>query len=670
MQHRSSAIGLAIAALALAAVVGPQPCAWAQTTPETLRQGSAAILAAVRAGVLTAAINEESRSRQTGTGASTVFPVPTCVFEGGLCGALNRDGSIAVAPQFDWVDKFYEGRARVRSGGRYGYVDTVGRVVVQPQYETAGAYWRGYAEVSIDGKSALIDPEGRQVLEPRFARAHPFTADVFWVLEGTRPYRGEPGLADLIDYEAFSVINDVGAQGKWGLVDRTGAWIRPPEFTQIRMFDRNDPNLVRVKAETGRGVIRPDGTWFLEPTFEALEQLSNGLAPARIGGQSGQIDRTGTFVIPPKFDYLSYFENDGLARAKVGELWGLIDRSGAWVIQPKYELILNGLATDRGAIWVKVGGKWGAIDRSGQVIVTPQFSQGGADICEDGWIIGYTDKKRRAVRRDDSPRVVPPGELLGTDCVQPFQVQVGDKFGLVSRDLGPMTEVKFESVSRFWQDVATVKLDGKFGYIRRDGTWLIEPRFEEAHLFSGDTGFVKLGGKFGCIKRDGAWLIEPQFEDMTYSGCGDIIAKIGPKFSHAKPDGSWSIDPRLEKIVPLAGRFVALKINGKFGVVDEAGAWVLEPRWRSFGVRLDNGLVAAKLDDKWGFIDASGALVIDAKYDEPSNFQRGISWVKAGSTWCAIDRRGQNVSVLPCQASDPQPKRDGFSFFFPIRSGL
>jgi hypothetical protein len=83
---------------------------------------------------------------------------------------------------------------------------------------------------------------------------------------------------------------------------------------------------------------------------------------------------------------------------------------------------------------------------------------------------------------------------------------------------------------------------------------------------------------------------------------------------------------------------------------------------------LDDGLVAAKLDDKWGFIDASGAVVVDAKYDEPSYFRRGISWVKAGSTWCAIDRRGQNVSTLPCQASDPQPKRNGF--FFPIRSGL
>src|SRR5262245_55607049 len=266
MQHRPFAIGLTLAALATALVfnVGAHSYAWAQasTTPgqsdQALRQGSAAILAAVRAGVLAGAINEESRSRQQGTGASAGFPVPTCVFEGGLCGALNRDGSIAVAPQFDWVDKFHEERALVRSGGLYGYVDNAGRVIVEPQYEIAGSYWRGFAEVSVNGKSALIDREGRQVLEPRFARAHPFAADVFWVLEGTRQYYGDPGLADLENYESIFVTNDVGARGKWGLIDRTGTWIRPPEFTQIRVFDSNDPNLVLVKADTGWGVIRPD----------------------------------------------------------------------------------------------------------------------------------------------------------------------------------------------------------------------------------------------------------------------------------------------------------------------------------------------------------------------------------------------------------------------------
>ena len=72
---------------------------------------------------------------------------------------------------------------------------------------------------------------------------------------------------------------------------------------------------------------------------------------------------------------------------------------------------------------------------------------------------------------------------------------------------------------------------------------------------------------------------------------------------------------------------------------------------------IQSGLVAARVDDKWGFIDASGALVIDANYEAFAVFERGIAWVKTdGSTWCAIDRRGQNVPGLACRDADPNPR--------------
>src|SRR5439155_11884336 len=81
--------------------------AWAETAvtaPTTspddrqLRQGSATVLLAVRTTALAGAINEENRSKERGTYTSVSFPLPTCAFESGLCGALNRDGTVAVAP--------------------------------------------------------------------------------------------------------------------------------------------------------------------------------------------------------------------------------------------------------------------------------------------------------------------------------------------------------------------------------------------------------------------------------------------------------------------------------------------------------------------------------------------------------------------------------------------
>jgi hypothetical protein len=68
------------------------------------------------------------------------FPLPICAFPGGLCGAVNRDGSVAVLPRYDWVGTFSDNRAAVRLSGLYGFVDEDGREIVKPQYRIVGDY--------------------------------------------------------------------------------------------------------------------------------------------------------------------------------------------------------------------------------------------------------------------------------------------------------------------------------------------------------------------------------------------------------------------------------------------------------------------------------------------------------------------------------------------------
>jgi hypothetical protein len=218
--------------------------------------------------------------------------------------------------------------------------------------------------------------------------------------------------------------------------------------------------------------------------------------------------------------------------------------------------------------------------------------------------------------------MTPEGELSGAYCQDTFQVQVGDRFGYVDRRLQPITDRTFEAAFAFSEGAATVKLDGLFGYIKPDGTWLIEPRYEGAGPFVRGLAIVKSGGKFGYLKPDGTWQIEPRFE-------------VARGFSRG---------------------FAIVRIDGRNGMIDESGAWLVEPRWLQLGIALDFGLVAARTDEKWGFIDAGGTQVIGEQYDEFTHFRRGIAWVKSGSTWCAIDRRGRSVPTLECQATDPNPK--------------
>ncbi|MDE7413690.1 MAG: WG repeat-containing protein, partial [Muribaculaceae bacterium] len=55
--------------------------------------------------------------------------------------------------------------------------------------------------------------------------------------------------------------------------------------------------------------------------------FSDGLAPVKIGGKKGFIDKSGELVIPAKYDDAWNF-SDGLALVKIGGKWGYIDKSG------------------------------------------------------------------------------------------------------------------------------------------------------------------------------------------------------------------------------------------------------------------------------------------------------------------------------------------------------
>jgi hypothetical protein len=594
----------------------------------------AADLLPIGKAFLRAALAAESRGQTRLAAFPVSFPLPICGFAGGRCGAVNRDGTVAVGPEYDWVDVFHEGRALVRSGGVYGYVDTAGRLIAKPQYNVAGHFMRGFAQVDIGGRSGLIDLEGRTVLEPRFGFVIPFTDQVFWASEGRAVSDGPPG-TEQFNFDSPVVTVDgytrryIGGSGKWGLVDRSGSWLRPPEFSSVRFFDRDNTTLMLVKADSGWGVIRPDGSWQIEPKFQQLGQIVNGLAIARLDGRWGFVDAAGQIRIEPKYDYTFGFAASAkLGAARVNNRFGLIDRSGAWVVDPMYDIIFSGGNLIPRSWWtIKSGEKYGLLDENGHLVISPLFEQ-SPERCEDGRMIGVIDDKPRLFARDGTAVDPSEGQLWWpASCRAPHVVKVGDRFAYADDKLSLITPAKFDKAGGFFENqFAVAGVDGKFGLLKPDGRWAIEPNFQALSPGPGDGAVLaKADDKFGMIDvTSGAWVTQQRFDGICAIGPGLVMAQT----------------------------------NDKRGVLNAAGGWLIEPKYTRIGTRLEDGLVPALTGDRWGFIDGAGKLVIDATYDAPTFFDRGINWVKTASSetessWCPIDRRGKMIAGLPCQPSDP-----------------
>jgi hypothetical protein len=84
----------------------------------------------------------------------------------------------------------------------------------------------------------------------------------------------------------------------------------------------------------------------------------------RIDEKWGFIDRQGTIVIEPSFDAAESF-SQGLAKVKVGDKWGFIDRQGAVAIAPIYDEV-DSFHDDMA--WIRIDKKVGYIDQTGKFL--------------------------------------------------------------------------------------------------------------------------------------------------------------------------------------------------------------------------------------------------------------------------------------------------------------
>lgn len=598
------------------------------------------------------------------------FPLAMCTFPGGLCGAVRRDGAVAVAPQYDWVGIFSESRAAVRVGGLYGFVDDEGREVVKPQYRIVDDYQFGFAQVDVGGKSGLIDRDGKMVIEPKYGFIRAIAPDRFAVSE-----RRE--LGGMIGGEDFSStrVEFTPSGGVTGLffgfadsiateiIDMSGRRIAPVE-PRAPMFDKDDLSIRWEKKENLWGLARADGSWLVEPKFQQAGSLIDGLALVVLNGKFGFIDLKGNFVIEPVFDRATPFER-GVARTSAvqGDIVGVIDKTGAWLSRTNYQHIY--LATVFGKDhashppfgWhFRNAERWGLLDLDGRVVLDADFDQ-PLERCDDGRLVTYRNKEWLSFKADGSPLQPPDGQLIDASCssVPPYILKVGDKFGLVDANLRPMTSVQFDAIASAGPGVKNVKIGDKWGRIGSDGRWLLEPRFD--YLSVGAEMFVaSIDGKRGFMRSDGTWLIEPKFDAARRRDSDTAFVTVSGATGVLRlKDQSWAVPPRPGVMCDI-NHAIMSQSDGKRAILSQTGESWIDIGADRVGANLDPGLVTFLKDGKWGLVDTAGGIVVEPRYDEPIFFVprlRGIAWARHAGKRCAIDRRGQPVASIPCATADP-----------------
>lgn len=441
-------------------------------------------------------------------------------------GFVDDGGKWVVDPVYDDVDVFREGVAWVKVGDQWGLIDSEGTLIIEPKYEAIREFNDGMANVCLNGLWGVVDKRGKIVVSPEFEAIFPFNNGIAVVRRN-----GKYGFVFLTDHriippvyhnvhefsEGLAAVQlsaddrpfGLAFVDNWGFINENGEIVIPADYFMV-MCDFSDGRAFVWIHEGGHptveGYIDRQGNCLGE--FVEIEEPYFDYEEEHFETRYfyGYIDRTGKYLVPPKFQKAWRF-NNGLAKVKIDNKYGLIDTTGAYVVEPQREDV-----TFQNAGLMK--------------------DEGMSRIQQRGDYFGFKDSR--------SGDVIAP--------VYDYAYEFSDGFAVIRLTESQLEDNPALGRASFLGEFKRAERDGKYGYVNQKGEWVIEAKFDDVkERFTEGYAFVKEGGKWGFINFAGQYVVPPTYDDEGSEDYGFIddcsVVFINGEKRNIDTKGCFYIDP-------------------------------------------------------------------------------------------------------------------------------
>lgn len=275
------------------------------------------------------------------------------VKSGGSYGFADERGELVIPARFDLAWSFNDGYAFVRSDDLWGVIDRDGNMVVPPTWDQLDSPGMGLKKVSVrkGNRWGVVDRSGKLLIPLRFEKIIRPTGSLVSVVDSGRTFYVKPDGKVAFELKCakklfrrpeprgfpfFGRSAIVRCGDRYGLIGLQGNYLLEPVWDDIGPFFEDR---AIVKSGSKQGIIDPEGRFILEPVDIDIGTYHEGLATfsgyGPDGDQSGYLDLEGKVVIKGSFEKFLYF-NQGRAVVRRAGKDGYIDRSGSWVVEPRY----------------------------------------------------------------------------------------------------------------------------------------------------------------------------------------------------------------------------------------------------------------------------------------------------------------------------------------------
>lgn len=437
------------------------------------------------------------------------------------------DGSARCSLDFNYIDNFKEGLARVvKSGAGYGFIDKDMKFVIPMQYDDAEDFNDGKAKVKRGDTWLLIDKEGKET-----PLSHSDIGDKYQDVgnynEGLcKVSTLKLGFMDLAYHSDYSEI-----AGTWGYVDENGNEVVAPQYIYANDF-------------SGGIAIVCKGKWTIDKKWDNKHNTGRYWTEEELWGG---IDKEGNEVIPCKFDEIKFFwDIDGIYMAHFGGWkdgkWGVIDDHGNWLAEPVFEDIDYDYKDGLFAFYKE--DKWeddvplGIYDiKQQKVIFEPQFFD--VSFRDDGYIeVEVYDEEldrriEKLIDRNGKEKFHSVYSSIYT-WKKPYEVVIrdesGDHHGLIDENgtvlLPCEYDVAWNGISYENRRILFVENE-KQGIRDFDGNVVIKPIYHEIHGLDEPLFTVRVGNKDdykeGLITPDGKEVVPAIWHRISWENNNRII---------------------------------------------------------------------------------------------------------------------------------------------------
>lgn len=333
----------------------------------------------------------------------------------------------------------------------------------------------------------------------------------------------------------------------------------------------NHDRMVGFIDATGRLVIRfgqlPKGTAYARDFHEgrAVVYVNKEKGDAReshTAYNAGYIDETGNAIISARFDE-AYDFSENLAYVRSKSVNAFINRQGRVAISlnektwPSLEDF--GYGFHEGFAVVSVNTDVGFIDRTGKMLCKGYTS---AASFAEGLAAVVVGRGRQAKYG-----------FINTKC----ELVIAPRFDPIFA-----RHDKIESLSRFSEGLASVRVGKTHGYIDKTGTFVIPPQFLVGGDFSEGLAFVKLKDRAGYIDKTGQWVIALQQVALRGGRFREGLAPVSfaGGWGYIDRTGKIAIKPRFFKAFEFVGGVAAVDLLSESDsrYIDKTGKYLWRPR--------------------------------------------------------------------------------------------